>query len=229
MSVSGGPDIVENGLVLYLDAANRRSYSGSGTAWFDISGNGKNGTLFNGVGYATNNGGTLTFDGTNDVVELGAGTNFWPLPQFTIDVWFRSLGTVPTTGTGPSLYGFTFGIRVNVNETTLGFGVDNGTDVNQTQTLGSIPFRNGTWYNSVMTHTGTVNSMYINGQLNRSINRTWSGETRWPTNFWNIGRDNNNSFQFFYGDIPQCKVYNRVLSDAEILQNFNATRSRFGV
>jgi hypothetical protein len=229
MAIRGGPKIVDDGLVLALDAANKKSYPGSGTTWNDLSGNAKNGTLQNGVGYSTIGGGTLTFDGVNDIVNFGIGNTFFPIPQFTIDIWFRSLGTVPTTGTSPSLYGFTYGIRCFVGTSSLSFSVDNGSDVSATSTLGSIPFRNGSWYNSTMTHTGSINSMYINGAFNVSVNRSWSGTSRWPTNAWNLGRDNNNSFQFFFGNIGQCKIYNRAITPDEIQQNFNATRSRFNI
>lgn len=62
--------IVSSDLVLYLDAANSESYPGSGTTWTDLSGNGNDGTLQGGVGYSPNDGGSLTFDGSNDYVNL---------------------------------------------------------------------------------------------------------------------------------------------------------------
>ena len=71
MSISGGPDIVENGLVLHLDAADTNSYPGSGTLWTDLSGNGNNGTLTNGPAYSSNNKGYFSFDGTDDYVDTG--------------------------------------------------------------------------------------------------------------------------------------------------------------
>jgi hypothetical protein len=69
MGLSHSPSIATNGLVLCLDAANRKSYPGSGTTWTDLSGNGNNGTLTNGPTYSSANGGSLSFDGTNDVVN----------------------------------------------------------------------------------------------------------------------------------------------------------------
>jgi hypothetical protein len=229
MSTIGGPNVVEDGLVLALDAGNTKSYPGSGTVWKDLSGNGNNGTLINGPTFDSGNLGSIVFDGVNDTVNMGIGNTFFPLPQFTINTWFKSFGTVDTTGTSPSLYGFTFGIRCIVGTSVLSFSVDNGSNLSGTSTTGNIPFRNGDWYNCTMTHTGTVNSMYINGQFNVSVNRTWSGTSRWPTNAWNLGRDNNNNNQFFFGQIPQCQIYNRALTAQEILQNYNATKNRFGL
>ena len=70
MTIGYGPTVVTDGLVLALDAADRNSYPGSGTTWTDLSGNGNNGTLDNSVTYTSNNGGGLSFDGTDEIVLL---------------------------------------------------------------------------------------------------------------------------------------------------------------
>jgi hypothetical protein len=69
MAASSGPDIVDSGLVLALDAADRNSYPGSGTTWTDLTGRGNTGTLTNGPTYSSANGGSLSFDGTDDSVN----------------------------------------------------------------------------------------------------------------------------------------------------------------
>ena len=74
--VAAAPTIVTNGLILNLDASNTSSYPGTGTVWTDLSGQNNNGTLVNGVGYSSVNGGTLTFDGVNDYVNMGNIFNF---------------------------------------------------------------------------------------------------------------------------------------------------------
>ena len=71
MGLSHSPNIVTDVLVLCLDAANRRSYPGSGNSWLDLSGNGNNGTLTNGPTYSSANGGSLVFDGVDDYVNCG--------------------------------------------------------------------------------------------------------------------------------------------------------------
>ena len=70
MGVFAGPEVVEDGLVLALDAGNTKSYPGSGTTWTDLSGNGNNGTLTNGPTYSSSNGGSIVFDGVNDFVDI---------------------------------------------------------------------------------------------------------------------------------------------------------------
>jgi hypothetical protein len=228
MASIGGPNVVEDGLVLALDAANTRSYPGSGTIWRDLSGNSKNGTLTNGPTFNNGNGGSIVFDGVDDTINLGTGNTFFPLPQFTIDIWFKSLGTVPTTGVTPGLFGFTFGVRSHLNESTLLFGVDNGTGVTNLTVAGTFRTDNN-WYNATFYHTGTNMGIYINGILRNSVNSAWTGTSRWPTNGWNLGRDNNNNNQFYSGHIASCKIYNKTLTPQEILQNYNATKSRFGL
>lgn len=71
MSIYGGPDIITDGLVFCLDAANSKSYPGTGTAWTDLSGNDNNGTLTNGPTFDSSNGGSIVFDGVNDQVNCG--------------------------------------------------------------------------------------------------------------------------------------------------------------
>jgi len=223
-----GPNIVTNGLVLSLDAANTKSYSGSGTTWFDKSGNAKNGTLTNGPTFSSENGGSIVFDGVNETINLGTGNTFLPLPQFTIDIWFKSLGTVLTTGTIPGLFGFTYGIRCILNATSMTFAVDNGVNINGISTSGTF-ISDNKWYNATFYHTGTNMGIYINGIFGNSIDRTWDGTGRYATNTWNLGRDNNNPTQFYPGHIASCKIYNKVLTASEILQNYNATKTRFGL
>mgnify|MGYP003705723913 CR=1 FL=1 len=87
MAGKSGPDIIENGLLLYYDVANKKSYPGSGTSWYDLSGNENTITLTNGPTYNAANLGSILFDGTNDYVESsnfsGAGNTY-----FTLNIWF---------------------------------------------------------------------------------------------------------------------------------------------
>ena len=222
----GTPPIVTNGLVLNLDAANTKSYVSGSTTWRDLSGNGKNGTLTNGSTFSSTNGGSVVFDGVNDIINFGTGNTFLPLPQFTIDIWFKSLGTVPTTGTQPGLFGFTYGILANLTPSGLYFAVDNGTDIGGVSVTGTF-ISDNKWYNATFYHTGTNMGIYINGVFGNSTNRTWDGTGRYPTNGWNLGRDNNNSNLFYPGHIASCRIYNRALTQQEVTQNYNALKSRF--
>lgn len=217
--------IATNGLVCAIDASDRTSYPGSGATIYDVSGNAKNGTLTGGTTYSSDYGGVLNFNGVNSTVSFGIGNTFFPLNSFTTDIWFQSKGTVPTTGTQPGLFGFTYGIRLAVNSTNLTFYVNSTLSTND-----STNYRdNQNWYNVVCQSTPTNMYIYVNGILKNSTTHTWTGVTNWPTNTWNIGRDNNNSNLFFTGSVASHKLYNRALSQQEITQNYNAQKSRFGL
>jgi hypothetical protein len=89
MSVAGGPDLIQDGLVLCLDAANTKSYPGSGTSWVDLSGNGNNGTLTNGPTFSSTNGGNIFFDGTNDYVRVSSTSIIPGSSSFTFNIWLN--------------------------------------------------------------------------------------------------------------------------------------------
>ena len=92
MGVSGGPDIIQDGLVFEVDASDRNSYPTTGTTWFDLSGNRNNGTLTNGPTFNSANGGSIVFDGTNDFVNCG--TSFTNLTtQLSINLWGKINGS----------------------------------------------------------------------------------------------------------------------------------------
>ncbi len=226
------PPIVTNGLVVYIDAANRQSYvSGSGTTVRDVSGNAKNGTLTGDTGYSSDFGGVFNFDGVNDIINFGTGNTFFPLNSFTVDLWFQSKGTVPTTGTQPSLFGFTYGIRaLFTSANNIQFAITSGSALQNLNYTHTSNFRNdGQWYNINFQATPTNSSIYLNGEPKASRSLTWLGSTIWPTNGWNLARDNNDGFYFFTGSIASYKMYNRALTPSEISQNYNSTKSRFNL
>ncbi len=86
-TLSGGPSIVTNGLILNLDAANPKSYVSGSTTWNDVSRSGLSGTLVNGPTFNTGSGGSIVFDGTDDYVNCGNSTLF-NLNQHSICFWF---------------------------------------------------------------------------------------------------------------------------------------------
>ena len=225
------PPIVTSGLVLSLDAANSKSYVSGSTVWRDMSGNGKNGTLTNGPTFSSTNGGSVVFDGVNDTINFGTGNTFFPLTSFTIDLWTQSKGTVPTTGTTPGLFGFTYGIRAYFDLTNrVVLSISSGSSLqNLTYTHTTNIRDDGSWNNIVFQATPTNSYIYLNGELKASQSLTWLGDTIWPTNTWNLGRDNNNSNQFFTGSIASYKMYNTALTLPQIQQNYNAMRGRFGI
>ena len=224
MSLGHGPKIVRDGLIHSYDSFNKKCHS-SGNIVSDMIGD-LDGN-FNGGTIHTNN--LFEFDGVNSTINLGTGNDIFPLPNFSVECWFRSDGTTPVTGTSPGVWCFTYGVRMTISETRVAYGVDNGTSFTYIQSPTTYQFFDSSWHHTVCQATPTERHLYIDGEYISSLTDAWPGITRWPTNALNIGRDNNNVMLFFTGAIPMLNIYNKVLTAAEVQQNFNATKGRFGL
>lgn len=218
MSTSAGPNIVEDGLVLYLDAANENSYPGTGTTWTDLSGNANNGTLINGVGYSSNNQGYLSFDGVNDYVTLSS-FNSQTNPSISLFSWIF----LNTTSGRPGVWGHKAAggnnchLEVLDSFWRLRIGLLNNSSITSATT--------NAWQYIGFSYTGSSVSFFINGKLISS----WSGSS--GTIFGGDQRigESNSLDRFFNGYISNTKIYNKALSESEIKQNFNALRGRYGI
>jgi hypothetical protein len=228
MALAHSPSITTKGLVLYLDAANSKSYPGSGTAWLDVSGNARNGTLTNGPSYNSSNGGSIVFDGVDDYVN---GSSFTPnITNKTLSGWVKLSSTTQQGGGLINLQsdsGGTFdAIVYNETDNGWGFGSDFG---NRTGWSGVKETSTTDWVNIVATYENLNYRMYRNGTLIftltsfNALNFNFSSKSL-------IGyRHTGGGSAFLSGNISQASIYNRALSAAEILQNFNAMRGRFNV
>jgi len=216
--VGGLHQLVTDGLVLALDAANTVSYPGSGTTWTDLSGNGNNGTLANGVGYNSSNGGTLTFDGVNDYVLTPVNIDANPS---SVGAWFNASSTSGARGIAlTDNGGWDKGFEINGGF----FSIHVGNGLAST----GVSAAANTWYYGFLTYTASSMSFYVNGVnvWNAGAPAGTSGSTV------EIGRANypgGAGSRFFQGNIAQVSIYNRALTAPEVSQNFNAQRGRFGL
>jgi hypothetical protein len=226
-----GENIVTNGLVLNLDSANKDSYPGTGTTWYDLSGNGYNGTLTNGPSFLSNqNGGILDFDGVDDYTSLGssAASLIQGKTAVTIGIFFK-LDVLDTLRglIGTLNYGCGANLGLVASGNALTFYNDTGTCYD----VGISSFvETGKWIYAVGTYDGTTTRIYgiKDGTLSQSSGTSKSGATNtFTSDFIVIG--NQYSSYFTNGQCGTAFVYNRVLSQAEILQNYNATKTRFGL
>jgi len=218
MGLSHSPSVVTDGLVLCLDAGNPKSYSGSGTTWTDLSGNGNNGTLVNGVGYSGSNLGSLSFDGVDDYVDCGKTATQFGIynSSYTMSAFFR----VPNLSGDKMVFGTPTtasnqGMHHGVRDSTFYFG-HFGSDIS-----GGTVVANTWYFGTWVWETGGNTTIYING----------SSVATGTTNGF-VGTDNirvGSSWVVFTGNISQASIYNRALTAQEIQQNFNATKSRFGL
>ena len=216
--------IVTSGLVLNLDAGNSLSYPGTGTTWFDISGNGNNGTLTNGPTFNSSNGGSIVFDGTNDYVttpymfpsgNLAKSFSVWINANLISQPWIVGGGIDNSDGRAFGLF---------LNSTPIFHGNGPTYDMPFNGTINA-----STWYNVSISYNGSVISGYLNGQLNNTKAVILDTYPSPPTGV-SLGVNGiRSSFAYFNGKIAQAMMYNKALSAAEVLQNFNATKSRFGL
>jgi hypothetical protein len=221
-----GSSIVTAGLVVNLDASNPASYPGSGTTWTDLSVNGNNGTLVNGPTFSSDNGGSIVFDGSNDYANI-------PIPlatsysTVTIEAFIKWI----SFNSGMFLGFNTYDVWTSGN--TLGYnnGASNVIGINAATVSSLGLLGNYKQYTFVMNSSGllSTNKIYING-ASQSISPVVGADGNIPglaTNLrlasWNNGG--------FHGNVQygNLNVYNRALSDQEILQNYNAQKSRFGL
>lgn len=239
MSVSGNPDIITSGLILHLDAADIKSYPRTGTVWYDRSENGRNGTMLNGVSFSN---GTLGFDGSNDYIDLGTTNFISTTAAFTTNIWvnlmpraitgsqsdFHRIITLKSQGT--STFGIAYITQVQFGYEGLYVTNNNGWVRSKTS---YYPPTN-TWGMLTLTYNGNGSTnianfkMYWNtNQLTFDPNNGFVPGLTTDANF--LGARQSGDIQIFKGRMANFQIYNRLLSQQEILQNYNATKSRFGL
>jgi hypothetical protein len=234
MATKYSPKIITNGLVLSLDAANNKSYPGSGTTWTDLSGNNNNGTLTNGPTFSSANGGHIVFDGTNDYLSLNSALNFSTSTGFTICMFLQKVNnqsgtawnyfysnnspTIEIGGYGQTGTSFVFKDNTVANTeigsqdivsswSYISFGTNASTRTSYIYTL------NPTVGTVLTTSVGSVSNLTIG--FERFFTTGPSGGPAGTT--------------YFRSKCATIQAYNRVLTSTEVLQNYNATKSRFGL
>ena len=219
------PPIITNGLVLALDAANMKSYPGSGTVWSDLSGNNNNGSL---VGTPASSGGSLNFNGSTQygVLPTTVYQSLLVTNKVTLDCWVYTtsnkaiegiINFYNTSAMGWFLFYNTGALSVQIgNGTTLVIVIDPNTSLNQ-------------WNHCTVTYDGSIINLYRNSKLVNSGAQTGNlpivTSNIWIASSYDIA----NTARYWQGNISTVRIYNRALSAAEILQNYNAQKSRFNL
>lgn len=217
-----GSNIVTDGLVVLLDAGYSTSFTTASNTWFNVAGTGSNATLINGPTYSSANGGSILFDGVNDYASFVTSTSIGL--NWSMSAWFNC-----------ATYSFAEGL-VNIFSTNYGPGWYAGTLFSSGRTISWYIDGNwrttstniwaiNTWYNICATIDGRRHRYFLNGIL--ILDYTSSSD---PTSasLGSIGRIHDGA-RNFPGRISQYLAYRRALSQSEILQNFNAQKSRYGL
>ena len=242
MGLAHSPSIISDGLVFHLDAANIRSYVGSGNTSYSLNNN-ITLALNNGVGFTSTNRGMFTFDGTNDnltstnynmpfvnnseytfeaVCKFNSNPNSYQTVLLYGNLSYQGFvlgkarsGFINYEGVGGALYGGIYGTA----NAMIAASTING---DQTVSMGFVHYV----YTLSKPASVYVAKLYVNGQLNSSNTTSITSYTFGSLNTFNIGGPSGDSVN---GNIAIMRVYNRALSEQEILQNYNATRKRFGL
>jgi hypothetical protein len=216
--------IVTTNLSMFLDAGNASSYPGSGTAWTDLSGNSRNGTLTNGPTYTSADGGSIVFDGTNDFVQCSGSIT---ATAATFVIWMRRNGSQDdfdgiiysrsATATGISFFGITNKISYTWNNAANTYTWDSG-----------LVIPDLTWCMIAVSVTSTAATAYLcqSSGITSATNTVSHAST--TLDDIKIGQDDLGG-RYFTGNIAIAQLYNIALSAEQVAQNFAADRARFGV
>ena len=213
--------MVTSGLRLHWDITNSSSYSGSGTSVTDLSGNGYTGTIVGNPTYSTNSGGYLVFDGNGDRIT---STMTAPSGARAYGMWVYYTSTTQNNGQGYQMSGiqagggYTYQGIVDGGNVYFYIGSGTGGTVSPVFTLSA-----GNWYYQVLTFDGTNYTVYVNGA---SI-QTGTTTTGTTSTTFSAGAMNSNYHSYGYG--AEWQFYDKGLTAAEVLQNFNAGKGRYGL
>ena len=234
MGIYSGPPSASDGLVLYLDAANSASYSGSGNTWYDLSGNSNKATFVDSPSFQSAPQSFFNFDGSNDYMTIVRSSSMSPTSGLTQEVWFN-FSTIPNAAI---FIGLQYGSSSN---NTYALWMESSTIYGGVNTSGSFTavgigisnISGNKWHNLIHTYDGSAQRLYLDGVLLNSSNIT--GTIQYDANNTRvlIGADDNGggyntgAGYFHSGKINQIKIYNRALTSEEITRNYNASKKRY--
>ena len=215
----GAKDIVTEGLVLYLDAANYKSYTSGSTVWSDINSN-LTGSLVS-ASFDNSNAGSVVFNGTSTYTDFGRYLAIEGVPAISICHWVK----LAQTGSSylfntwfPDIFFTANQFSMNVNDTTF---------ANASFSTSLLPLSQ--WIFVCGTYDGDRCRIYMNGVLMNTGNST-PGLTPTGTNSLILGRKSfAEPLEYLSGSVATGAIYTKALTQAEILQNYNSTKARFGL
>jgi hypothetical protein len=224
-------------LVLHLDAANQKSFRSGATTWFDLSGRGNNGTLTNGPTFNSANGGSIVFDGIDDYILTSSPINV--SNRFTINSWVKLTATtvLPTTYNNrvaliSNCYPYASGkgfFMVASGNNGSDFFISLGNDQKSATSATGYIKTNTFFMISATVNAGDSNiKLYYNG-VEVLYSYQTDGNVALSYDVGNTQIGYRTSSDVMRGSIYNFQMYNRALSSSEILQNYNATKSRFNL
>lgn len=214
MGSNAGPKIILSNLNTYYDPANIVSYSGAGLTINNLLG-GTGATLVNGPVFSSGNLGIFTLDGTNDYINLTLSSLTAYTVQFFINIVSYDNTERQILGTTSDVVGLSLLRSSNLNKFNIWNGASN---VSNTQ------FSTGVWYNVAYTRSGSSTLIYLNGAVDGTFANGAAISAGTATIGWLSGTS-----RYLNAILSDFKIYDRALTAIEIVQNYNATRSRYGI
>jgi hypothetical protein len=245
MGIAYNTSMISDGLIFALDAANPRSYSGSGITVNGLV-SGLGGTLINGVGFSSLNGGSFFFDGTNDQIST-VNIDLSSTNKVTVSCWVKVLNYREVSGSSNIVFEFSSDYNSNIGSFVVAFADGSGINSNLYPVILGIrsPGYNYAGYSKTLVNdlswhhwgcifdtslSGNENILYIDGVSRTSVITPLQSDNN--ANFGNyklfIGNRDSSSIAG-NANITDFKIYNRALSAQEIRQNYNATKKRYGL
>ena len=220
MGIAYNTSIVSDGLVFALDAANSRSYAGSGNTVYDLKNSSFSGSLVNGIGFTASNNGAFTFDGSNDYITFQPNSIFeFGTGNFTVLAWHKKPNSTDSTiisiddGNGGGIILYTV-----IDGSLYNYVAGQWSD-------GTINVSDNTWKQVALVRSSGICQPYVNTMPDQSFAAYGSVATSGRS--LTLGKIA--SAYYHNGSISQVMIYNRALTQQEIKQNFNATRDRYGI
>ena len=230
MSLGHGASIVRDGLVLHLDAANVKSYSGSGSTWYDMSSYRASGNILNDASYVSSDGGYFTLDGVDDKVVL-ENTDHLAFTDETFSVCFFARQNPSITQVNGRLISKglfnTEGYEIFIDTDSMTFRTYNNASYSS-HDLSLTSVDHSSWkYYAIMKDSSSTSKIHI--YPDQLISSGGASDCSFTDRDFTIGMRSGFSDYVFGGDVSDIKVYNKALTDAEIQQNFEALRGRYGI
>ena len=230
MSNNYGPKIVTDGLVLCLDAADRNSYPGSGSTWYDLSGNGKNGTMV-GATFNSGNNGNFNFDGDNDYINIATFVATLNTLTYSSECyWFK----VPLTGN--AFFLSFYGSKYNPVGDFSGASTSESISIYQNNITafyenGNTFYSDNQWHYACYVYGSGFNKLYVDAKeltLRYTLGNSNTTRSAYGASHFILG-NRPSDFYANEGFLSTVSIYSRPLSANEVLQNYNATKGRFGL
>jgi hypothetical protein len=239
MAVFSGPEMVEEGLVLCLDAGNPRSYPGSGTTWFDLSGRGNHFNIYNSPQFTNSR---FIFDGLDEYMQSANTLDLSQTNKVTVQYLFRVLSytTVKVLfeisgnfNSNANSFGSFYADTTAQDQIPMGIKASGGYNYNlyDKSLYNDLGWKFCNWVMDRSITSGTQNLFYTQGVFRTGTNSLTSiGSENFVNDYFYIATRGNNLGQFNANiELSHFTIYNRALSSTEIQQNFNALRGRFGI